>query len=354
IIAMKGDIIHIRELIEQFLIKSTNNVIFLEDLNQIYYVKTPRDHRQLLLNTSKSTFELINEYNSRFIISLHPKSLNLSKDRTIIRTKSPILEIRLLTIFILEEVCQQLVDAVEVRVGRESIDKKLHWLKSTDPFFLKMKFENGKITYTSRTIVFRDDMVKKIKMFKSAMRSLDRTLDLDSIALRILMKYGFSKYEYNLQMGNTYLVKDPKANLSFGIFQDFVDSGYDGLLISKTNPNKIFEKYGLNFNPENTLWLTDISSKTENILPPKLENIFMEIENFIERNPNKKVIILDGIEYLIFYRGDIFDAVLGFLRKLSDRVSESDTCLLIPLNFKALNTQRITLLTRSGLEVYMP
>jgi hypothetical protein len=350
--ADKGGINEIQELIEKFLVKSTNSVIFLEDLDEIYNVKSPRVHRQALLNSSKATFQLINDYHSRFIISLKPKSLNLSKSRALIRTKSPILEIRLLTIFILEEVCQQLIEALEMRVGSERIDKKFHWLKSTDPFFLNMAFKDSRIEYTAKTIVFRDDLVKKIKIFISAMRSLDRTLDLDSIALRILIKYGFSKYEYNLQMANTYLVDDKNANMSFDIFQEFVESGYEGLLISKTNPKKIFEKYGLNFNQENTFWLTDIHTKSGNVLQPKLESIFSEIEYFIESTPRKKIVILDGVEYLISYSGDIFDSVLGFLRRLTDRISESDACLLIPMNFKALTEQRITLLTRSGLEIY--
>jgi hypothetical protein len=354
IITGMDEVLRIKDLIEQFLVKSINNIIYLEDLNKIYSVKTPRNKRQILLSSAKTTFELVNQYNSRFIISLHPNSLNASKSRRIIRTKSPLLDMRLLTIFILEDVYQQILEAVEVRAGREAIDKKLHWLKSADPFFTKLKFENGKVVYTAVTMVFREDLIRKIKMFITTFRSLDRTLDLDPIALRILMKYGFSKYEYDLQTGNTYMVKDPSARISFDIFQQFVDTGYEGLCITKTNPKKIFERYGLRFDSDNIFWLTDIATKSEHVIPPKLENIFMEIENYIERTPENKIIILDGVEYLISYSGDIFDTVLAFLRRLSDKISESDAFILIPLNFDALNQQRLSLLSRSGLVLYKP
>lgn len=352
IIAAKEDTSRIQDLMKQFMIKSTNNIIFLEDLNNIYGSNTQSNQRQILLNTSRTTFDLIKDYHSRFIISLNPKSLNISDKRHIIRTKSPILEMRLLTIFILEEVSQQVIDALEVRVGRESINKKLHWLKSADPFFLKLKFQDGKIFYGAKTIVYREDLVKKIKLFINTIRSLDRTLDLDSIALRILMKYGFSEYEYYIQTGNTYIVKDKTGSTAFDMFQKFIDSGFEGLCISKTNPKKILERYGLTSNPENTFWLTDISSKTENVIPPKLEHISMEIENFMDKTKSKKIIILDGVEYLISYSGDIFNTVLGFLRKISDRISESDTVLIIPLNFETLDSQRISLITRSGIEIF--
>ena len=351
IVAKKGDLTHTMELIEMFLKKSTNNIIFLEDLNQLYNPDEPQSDRQAILNTARSTFDMINEYNSRFIISLHPESLNLQKGQPIVRTKSPILEMRLLTIYIIREVFQQVIDAMAVRVGEDAISKKLHWLKSTDPFFLKVKYKDGRVTFLSQKAIYRSDLIKKIKLFITTMQSLDRSLELDAIALRILMKFGFSEYEYQLQVGYSYIIEDDKGDKTFDIFQKFIDSGFEGLCISKTKPKKLLEKYGLVFNTDNIFWLTDISSDSDRVVPPKLEHIFMEIENFMERVPDKKIIIIDGIEYLISYSGDVFNPVLGFLRKLVDKISEKRIILIIPLNFKALDEQQLSLLQRSGIEI---
>jgi hypothetical protein len=70
--------------------------------------------------------------------------------------------------------------------------------------------------------------------------------------------------------------------------------------------------------------------------------------------PDKKIVLLDGIEYLIFYRGDIFDSVLSFLRRLTDRISEANALILIPLDPTILNGQRMSLLKRSGMDTYKP
>ena len=65
-------------------------------------------------------------------------------------------------------------------------------------------------------------------------------------------------------------------------------------------------------------------------------------------------IILDGIEYLITYSGDMFESVLRSLRKLTDKISISNTCLIIPLDPDVVSKERIALFSRSGIEIVTP
>jgi archaellum biogenesis ATPase FlaH len=66
-------------------------------------------------------------------------------------------------------------------------------------------------------------------------------------------------------------------------------------------------------------------------------------EEFIEKN-EKGMILLDGLEYLI--SNNSFNPVLRFIRRLIDRISETESLFLIALSPKAINEQELKLLER--------
>ena len=76
------------------------------------------------------------------------------------------------------------------------------------------------------------------------------------------------------------------------------------------------------------------------MLTPKIWKYHPEPINKYE----KAVILLDGIEYLISNNG--FNPVLRFIRRLIDKISETDTILLIGVSAKAMNEQELKLLER--------
>ena len=215
--------------------------------------------------------------------------------------------------------------------------------------------DNNKIRFTNvieSERLSKQLLIDKIKIFMTEFENIETAINLNSMVLDSVTKYGLSKNEFQLHSGDTYIVPEPDVNKSFEIFTEFLSKEFKGLIITKSNPDKLKRKYALDTKDVITYWLTDISKSKQKILPPKLEHILSAIEDFLEDEQSRKIILLDGIEYLIFYSGDIFDAVLGFLRRLADKVSETNAVVLIPLDPKAISDQRLSLLTRSGIEIY--
>ena len=90
-------------------------------------------------------------------------------------------------------------------------------------------------------------------------------------------------------------------------------------------------------------WLTDRDSNKETTISPSLENMIYVAEEFIDKS-NEAVLLLDGLEYLI--SNNSFNPVLRFIRRLIDKISESNSILLISVSPKAINEQELKLLER--------
>jgi two-component system cell cycle response regulator len=91
------------------------------------------------------------------------------------------------------------------------------------------------------------------------------------------------------------------------------------------------------------LWLTDRESSKEPTISPSLESMIYVVEEFIDKN-EQPVILLDGMEYLI--SNNSFNPVLRFIRRLIDKISETNTILIIGVSPKAINEQELKLLER--------
>ncbi len=363
----RKDIASINDILKPFLEKSADSVILLIDDKAITSGIKLED-RASVLALSKTFFDTVVTANSRFIISVSPRSISSNRNKKIIKTKSALLEFNRLAALVFEEICNNILQFL-IRNGyikTENIQMHLNNLGKKDTFFKNIKCHraknpsitnNGKLTITNMIEVERlskEIMIEKIKLFMSEFEKIETAMDLNSIASRAINKYGLSKNEFQLNIGDTYIIPGSDARTSFKIFSEFTAKDFKGLCITKTNPKKLMRKYALTEDNVTVFWLTDISESKKNILPPKLEHILSAIEGFLTENDDQKIILLDGIEYLIFYSGDIFDTVLGFLRRLSDRVSQTNALILIPLDPNTLTSQRMSLLTRSGMEIYKP
>jgi hypothetical protein len=366
ILVKPKEIATIGEILNPFLNKSQESVILLIDDKAITSGITLRDHKKIL-DLSKSFFDTVVTANSSFIISVSPKSISQERKMPIIKTRTPLLEFNRLSALVFEEITNDIVRFL-IRNGYlkpEKVHVHLANLRKNDIFFKNINYRRS-VNSTSSSDGIRISsfievrklskqiMIDKLKLFITEFEKIETAIDMNSLVQKAINKYGLSKSEFQLHYGDTYLIPQPDTRRSYEIFVEFVSKDYKGLCITKSNPQKINRKYSMENKGVRLFWLTDISSKKDYVLPPKLEHILSAIEDFIKSTHEKKIIILDGIEYLIFYSGDIFDAVLGFLRRLTDRVSETNTLVLIPVDPKALSEQRISLLNRSGIEIYNP
>jgi hypothetical protein len=361
------EISFINEILKPFFEKSEDSVIFLIDDKTITNGVNLEDHSQLL-DLSRNFFDGIVTSNSRFIISVSPGSISPMKRKPIIKTKTPLLEFTRLSAFVFEDICNNILRFL-IRNGYvkpEKISMHLANLSKKDDFFKKLKYRKSenpisgsrKIKFTNILVAQRlskQILIDKIKLFMSEFENIETAMDLNSIVISYITKYGLSKNEFLLHLGDAYIILESDAHRSFDIFSEFLSKDFRGLCITKSNPKKIKRKYNLKEKGLKMLWLTDVGDSKKGVLSPKLEHILSAIEEFLatkQVKKNKKIILLDGIEYLITYSGDNFDSVLGFLRQATDRISETNGLILIPLNPNIVNGERIGLLTRSGMELY--
>ena len=142
--------------------------------------------------------------------------------------------------------------------------------------------------------------------------------------------------------GFSYLIEENRPDFCFDIFARLARNNKNGLCICRINPAIIRRKY--NFDEDlSMLWLTDRESSKESTISPSLESMIYVAEEFIDKN-EEAVILLDGIEYLISNNG--FNPVLRFIRRLIDKISETNTILIIGVGSKSINEQELKLLER--------
>ncbi len=142
--------------------------------------------------------------------------------------------------------------------------------------------------------------------------------------------------KYTIATGASYLLKESPTKKAYDIFIDKVTHNYQGLCITRVNPEIIKKQYDLQKTP--ILWLSDIKdtkvfSSSDLLLVSKL------ILDFISK-AEKSVILLDRMDYLIAKHG--FQEVLKLIIKLNDRVMISNAILLIPVDPALLRAEEFS------------
>ena len=136
-------------------------------------------------------------------------------------------------------------------------------------------------------------------------------------------------------------MKEERPTGAFRLFAKAASGGAGALLITRSNPRRVRERFDLG--PVRILWLTDRESAAEDTIPPALERIIHEIEEFMKTG-DRGVVLIDGLEYLV--SNSSFDAVLKFLRRLIDHVSETHFTLLVSVSPPTLKDQELKILER--------
>ncbi len=181
----------------------------------------------------------------------------------------------------------------------------------------------------------------------------------------------------DLARGSSYLVKEHKAELSFEIFVSLVkgrciNCGYQeafpcesigcegctlfcnckgckhvraqGLCFTMRSPIEIRLKYALQTTP--IFWISNHGH--ESICPTSLEVIADTINRFLKQSKNP-IILLDGIEYLIFANGSA--SVLRFIRDIEEWAILQNAILVLPINPAALDEKVLALIERNMKEI---
>ena len=145
----------------------------------------------------------------------------------------------------------------------------------------------------------------------------------------------------DIQPGRSYLIEEDRPEHAFSLLSAAMHGDGRGLLITRTNPKRVREKHG--FEGGRVLWLTERESHSVETIPPSLERIIYEIEEFM-KGGGRGAVMIDGVEYLA--SSTSFDAVLKFVRHLVDHMSESPFVLLLAASTKTMKEQEIKNLER--------
>ena len=152
-----------------------------------------------------------------------------------------------------------------------------------------------------------------------------------------------------------YLFKEKKANAAYKEFKHLLDEGYEGFCITRSPPNQIRERYGLEKCP--ILWLTGNKLQGfDTLAPNEISRLAALLTKFIGPNGNgteaehkdasvlKRVIILDNIEYLIMQNN--FQSMLRVLHLVRDKIMLCQAIMLIPIDPLSIDFKELRLMER--------
>jgi hypothetical protein len=181
----------------------------------------------------------------------------------------------------------------------------------------------------------------------------------------------------DLTKGSSYLVKDKKAEIGFELFVslvkgrctdcDYLDSfpcesigcercklpcpckvckhsRAQGLCFTMHSPQDIRLRYALQTTP--IFWISNHGPQS--ISPMSLEVIADIAIKFLKQSKNP-VILLDGIEHLIFENGST--PVLRLLRDIQELIIMQKALLIVPVNPEAIEKKELALMERNMSEL---
>ncbi len=153
--------------------------------------------------------------------------------------------------------------------------------------------------------------------------------------------------DIDIKPGKAYLLEEDKPYHVVELVKA-LNVGNNSLIITRSNPQRLTEERGLK--AARLLWLADKASPSEmyEVVSPSLERLMYTVEVHA-REVMQAVVVIDGVEYLI--DNNNFNAVLRFLRRLVDLVSQTEAILLVSVSPKALSERELKILERE-MEVF--
>jgi hypothetical protein len=138
--------------------------------------------------------------------------------------------------------------------------------------------------------------------------------------------------KYHIKGGTCYLLESTER--AFEIFLDEVHHGVQGLLITRTYPEKMRQEFDLKKTP--IFWLTQ-NRGNYCIHPQDLVELSHVVREFLERSEGA-VILLQGTEYLVTQNH--FDFILKLFQTINDQISQTSSAMLVPFNRETLPSEQ--------------
>jgi hypothetical protein len=143
------------------------------------------------------------------------------------------------------------------------------------------------------------------------------------------------------------LVEEKRPECSYDLFIRELSEGSQGLVISRSYPDSIREKYKLERTP--IIWLANQPGQ-DRVEPGSLSILENMISDFV-RKSEKAVVMIDGIEFLI--SNNKLEKVLKMLYSISDDITMGNARLILPIDPNVISESEIALFERE-FEVFLP
>ena len=145
---------------------------------------------------------------------------------------------------------------------------------------------------------------------------------------------------FKLDDGNVYLVKESSPERSFNAFMDLLNVGYDGMVFSReiNKINSRVDKDNVHF-----YWLSERDIKSA--LKPDVDLL----EKVISEMPNRGVILIDRLDFLISKNG--FERTLTFINNLREEAYLNNHIVIISIDPTTLTGTMLPLIQKECFEV---
>ncbi|HMK47389.1 MAG TPA: PAS domain S-box protein [Methanocella sp.] len=143
---------------------------------------------------------------------------------------------------------------------------------------------------------------------------------------------------YQLEPGMIYLL-DKKVHQDYiEVFADQVKHNIQGLCITRQNPKKIREKYGLEKTP--IIWLNsgDKVDGESVIKPDNITGLAATIYKYMSEAKDG-LILLDGMEYLMMRSS--YETLLKFIHYLNDRIMVSNSRVIFCIDTRTIDERQM-------------
>jgi PAS domain S-box-containing protein len=145
---------------------------------------------------------------------------------------------------------------------------------------------------------------------------------------------------FNFEPGLIYLVDKRKRQDYMEVFADQVKHNIQGLCVTRQNPKKIREQYGLEKTP--IIWLNSGDVPGESVIKPdNISGLAATIHKFMA-DAKDGLILLDGMEYLMMRSS--YETLLKFVHYLNDRVMQSNSRAIFCIDIQTIDERQLHIL----------
>lgn len=336
--------------LEEFLGANKNAIVIVDCLEYIIQENSgSAAQRTSLLELVKDFVSFVLNSDSIMLVPEEMSWLNVKSRDSVIKIKNLLRVSNFWPILLLETLLNQSIAGIG-NEQREAMATALEKLRRSDRLFLSVKLneEGIAVEYDYSGRFTYQDTVHYLKLF------IRETGDITNANIATIFatmdRFRISRYEYEFESGKGYLLYPKSARESFEVFIDLVEHDYRGLYISRNHP-KQYANLETDIQKRSVFrWVTDVGQGEETV-PPRLEHIQKEVEDFIASNEDSQtVVVVENLPYLVKYTGS-FDEVHLFVANLRDIVTVKGGVLIVPVDRNALSPSESSHLAQELLEV---